>query len=214
VIIDSEDAARSWLQESLHVPRETMIMLSLFVDLLRHENARHNLVSASTLSQVWRRHIVDSAQLLLLAPSPSSSWLDIGTGAGFPGIIAAALHKGPVTLVEPRKLRVDFLAEASCVLGVAPTILPTKLHAVPTQPFDIITARAVAPLADLLRLSLPFSTEKTRLIFPKGRNVQRELDDARATWQGEFQVAPSLTDPEARIVIVEGLRARRPGKRA
>jgi 16S rRNA (guanine527-N7)-methyltransferase len=116
MIIDSEEAARSWLQESLHVPRETMIMLNLFVDLLRHENARHNLVSASTLSQVWRRHIVDSAQLLMLAPSQSSSWLDIGTGAGFPGMIAAALHQGPVTLVEPRKLRVDFLAEASRVL--------------------------------------------------------------------------------------------------
>lgn len=212
MILTNEEEARQWLRDALDVPRGTMERLESFVALLQRENERQNLVSSSTLVHVWRRHIVDSAQLLLHAPA-SGEWLDVGSGAGFPGLVIAALHAGPVTLVEPRKLRVAFLNEASALLGIAPTIVQAKMQSLPPRSYNIISARAVAALPALLRMCQPFSTEKTRFIFPKGRAAQTELDEARSAWQGSFRTEPSLTEEEARVVIAEGLRGREPGKR-
>ena len=107
-----EAAARAWVEREFDVPRETMARLDAFARLLREENERQNLVSRASLDRLWQRHIADSAQLLGFAPSPGASWLDLGTGAGFPGLIVAALHRGPVTLVEERRLRADFLRRA------------------------------------------------------------------------------------------------------
>ena len=199
----------------LDVSRETLERLQAFVALLREENARQNLVSAASLDDGWNRHILDSAQLLRFAPFGDRSWVDLGTGAGFPGLVVAALFPGQVTLVESRKLRVDFLHRAAEVLGVAERteILCAKVEAVPARPFDVISARAFAPLDKLLRLGLPFSTAKTRWILPKGRNAQSELDAAHSSWQGDFRLEPSLTDPDAKIIVAEGVRAAK-GKRA
>ena len=107
-----EADARAWVEREFDVPRETMARLDAFAALLREENERQNLVSQASLDQLWLRHIADSAQLLRFAPAPRASWVDLGTGAGFPGLIVAALHAGPVTLVEERRLRVDFLRRA------------------------------------------------------------------------------------------------------
>lgn len=212
-MIGSEDDARRWLGVRLTVPRETLDRLDAFVALLHAENARQNLVSSSTLDQVWRRHIADSAQLLLHSPEVAGArWLDVGTGAGFPGLVIAALSSHDVTMVEPRKLRAEFLKRAAHLLAVTPIVLTAKVQQLPPCRFDVISARAVAALTDLIGLAAPFSTEKTRLIFAKGRNAQSELEAAQRAWQGEFRSEPSLTDPEARIVIVERLRGRRPGK--
>lgn len=212
-MIASEEEARAWVAGLPSVSRETLVALERFSHIVTEENDRQNLVSASTLPHIWRRHIADSAQLLLGSHSPHIPWLDIGTGAGFPGLVVALLHGGPVTLVEPRKLRAAFLRRAAEAMGITPTIVDTKVQHLPaSRPFGIISARAVAPLTDLLALAHPYSTEKTRLIFPKGRNAQSELAAAQRAWQGSFRSEPSLTDPEARIVIVEGLRPRRPRK--
>ena len=207
----SESAA----QAALDVPRETLARLDALVALLREENARQNLVSAGSLEAVWSRHILDSAQLLRFAPPGAESWLDLGTGAGFPGLVIAALFPGRMTLVEARKLRVDFLHRAAEVLGVAERtqILCAKVEAVPARPFDVISARAFAPLDKLLRLGMPFSTAKTRWILPKGRNAKSELDAARSSWQGDFRLEPSLTDPDAMIIVAEEVRAAK-GKKA
>ena len=107
----TEEQARRWLTDELGVPRETMARLDRFVAFLTSENERQNLVSRGTLEAVWVRHIVDSAQLLRFAQSPEAGWLDLGTGAGFPGLIVAALHNGPVVMVEERAKRVEFLRE-------------------------------------------------------------------------------------------------------
>jgi 16S rRNA (guanine527-N7)-methyltransferase len=155
------------------------------------------------------RHIIDSAQLLAHSPSASSSWLDLGTGAGFPGLIVAALHPGPVTLVESRKLRVDFLHRAAEVLGVSPRIVPSRVERLPDEAFDVISARAFASSEQTLSLAHRFSTGKTRWILPKGASAQSELEAARASWHGEFRLVPSLTDPGASIIIAEGVRPRR-----
>jgi len=194
------------------VPRETFERLDRYVDLLLDENRRQNLIARSTVDEVWQRHIVDSAQIVAFAPRPDSSWLDIGSGAGLPGLVIAILTEGPVTLVEPRKLRADFLQRAAETLGLSKrvTVHAAKVERI-SGAFDVITARAVASFEALLRISRHLSTDKTRWLFPKGKSAQSELDEARRTWQGEYRLEPSRTDPDAAIIIAEHIRRR--GKR-
>jgi 16S rRNA (guanine527-N7)-methyltransferase len=208
--MDDEAEAKAWLD----VPREKLEKLERYAALLREENQRQNLVSEASLEHVWSRHIADSAQLDRLAPAEVKTWLDLGSGAGLPGIVLALLQDRTVTLVESRRLRVDFLRRVSTELGIEQKveILPTKIEAVDTRPFDAITARAFAPLPRLLSLAARFSTPGSVWILPKGRNAKSELEAVRASWQGDFRVAPSVTDPEAGIIVARGVRARERGK--
>jgi 16S rRNA (guanine527-N7)-methyltransferase len=193
-----------------------MARLEAFIELLKEENSHQNLVSERSLDEVWSRHILDSAQLLRLAPASAKSWIDLGAGAGFPGLIVAALHPARVVLVESRRLRISFLEKAAVVLGVEERveIAASRVESLPPSPHDVISARAFAPLDRLLLLGERFSTEKTRWILPKGRNAKSELAAAEASWQGEFRLEPSLTDADAMIVVVQGLRRRTKGKKA
>lgn len=192
----------------LDVPRETLERLEHYVELLLEENERQNLVARSTLEEIWQRHIVDSAQIIPFAPRSDSSWLDIGSGAGLPGIVIAILAEGPVTLVEPRKLRADFLQRTAESLKLTHvTVHNAKVERI-SGSFDVITARAVASFEALLRISSHLSTDKTRWVCPKGKTAQSELDEARRTWQGEFRLEPSRTDPAAAIIIAEHVRRR------
>jgi len=201
-------------KEQLNVPRETIERLEAFVELLRAENDRQNLVSKASLDEVWARHILDSAQLVRFAPADGGTWLDLGTGAGFPGLIVPLLHPCDMSLVESRRLRADFLRTAASVLGIAQRveILCSKLEAVPTRSFDVISARAFAPLPKLLALAEPFSTPDTVWILPKGCNAKSELEAARSSWQGDFRLEPSLTDAEAQIVVATRVRRKTRGR--
>jgi 16S rRNA (guanine527-N7)-methyltransferase len=205
-----EDQAKA----ALDVPRGTMERLEGFIALLRDENQRQNLVSRASLEQIWTRHVLDSAQLVALAPAGAESWLDLGTGAGFPGLIAALLHRSKVTMVESRRLRADFLRRAAEVLGVADRaeIICARVETLAPRPFDVISARAFAPLGKTLALGAAFSTSGTRWILPRGRSAKSELDAARASWQGDFRIEPSLTDPDAGIVVAERVSLRAKGK--
>jgi 16S rRNA (guanine527-N7)-methyltransferase len=196
-------------KSALDVPHETLRRLEAFVEFLISENDRQNLVSRGTLAAVWERHILDSSQLLRFAPA-DASWIDLGTGAGFPGLILAALATGHFTLVEARRLRVEFLIRGAEMLGVSDRVevLLSKVETLPARPYDVISARAFAPLDKLLRLGMPFSTSETIWILPKGRNAQSELDAARASWQGEFRIEPSLTDADAGIIVAWDVKPR------
>jgi 16S rRNA (guanine527-N7)-methyltransferase len=198
----------------LDVPRETLTRLESFVALLTEENERQNLISGASLGDVWSRHVLDSAQLLRLAPPGASIWIDLGTGAGFPGLVVAALSGARVTMVESRKLRVDFLRRAAAVLEVQDRveILCSKVENLEARPFDVISARAFAPLEKLLNLGSRFSTEQTRWILPKGRNAKTELEAAESLWQGDFKLEPSITDADAFIIVAERVRPRSKGK--
>lgn len=208
-----EADARAWVEREYDVPRETMERLDAFTALLRRENARTNLVSRSSLDQLWLRHIADSAQLLRFAPA-GAAWADLGTGAGFPGLILAALHAGPVTLIEERRLRADFLHNAAETLGVRVEILQTKAERIRGRSFGVISARAFAPLAKLLDLGTGLSTTNSVWILPKGRNAQSELAALDSSWQGDFRLEPSVTDPEARIIVAEGVHRKARSRRA
>ena len=191
------------------VPRETFEKLEKYAALIIEENRRQNLVSASTLGDLWRRHIVDSAQLVAFEPHDGASWADLGSGAGLPGVVIACLVSGPVTMIEPRRLRADFLHKACESLRLDATIISGKAERA-SGCFEVITARAVANLSNLLKISAHLSTRKTVWVLPKGRSAESELAEARRTWQGAFHVEQSVTDADSLIVVGTGVRAKRP----
>jgi len=208
-----EAAARAWVERELDVPRETIARLDAFAALLREENERQNLVSKASLDRLWSRHIADSAQLLRFAPGTQASWVDLGTGAGFPGLIVAAIHSGPVTLVEERRRRADFLRRAAESLRIDVEVIQARAERVPPRPFGVISARAFAPLDRLLEFGTGFSTAKSVWLLPKGRNAESELAALGPTWQGDFRLEPSVTDPEGRIIVATGVHRRGGGRR-
>ena len=190
------------------VPRETFEKLDAYAGLLRAEAAKQNLISASTLDLLWERHILDSAQLVRFQPDERATWLDIGSGAGLPGIVVACLVDGPVTLVEPRRLREEFLHKAVETLQLRAEIAPRRVEHLEGT-FDTITARAVSHLSNLLKISAHLSTRNSRWVLPKGRNAQSELAETKRAWQGVFHVEQSLTDADSRIIVATGVTARR-----
>lgn len=204
-------SAAERLREVLHrdVSRETLSRLEQYCALLREESVRHNLVSRSTLAELWQRHILDSAQLLRLEPRPGASWVDIGSGGGLPGLVIALLVEGPVCLVEPRRLRASFLERAIAELGLAPrvTVAADKAERV-CGAFDLITARAVAALDRLLAISTHLSTGKSAWLLPKGRTAQSELAEARRNWHCDATIVPSVTDPDSRILVLRNVKAK------
>lgn len=190
------------------VPRETRDLLDHYTALVRDEAARQNLVSASTLDGFEVRHIDDSAQLLDLAPA-GGHWLDIGSGAGLPGIVLGILG-ARVRLVESRRLRFTFLADtiAALDLGDRVTLHAGRVETMPTEHFDRITARAYAPMPRLLETAHRFSGPDTVWVLPKGRTAAAELEAVRGTWQGDFRILPSRTDADAAILVATAVRPK------
>ena len=188
------------------VSRETSTKLEKFADLLVAENQLQNLIAKSTEGELWTRHFADAAQLIGFAPK-GASWIDIGSGAGLPGLVIAILTEAPVTLVEPRRLRAEFLSRSVDALGLANvTVLRAKGEAVPRARYGVITARAVASIDRLFGMMAHLSHGGTIWVLPKGRSAKSELDEARKSWQGAFRLEPSRTDPDARILIASGVR--------
>jgi 16S rRNA (guanine527-N7)-methyltransferase len=201
-MIADEEQARAWLRSLPECDAPAMERLELLVTLLEEENARQNLVSAASLDTVWQRHIADSAQLLPHVPRETSSWLDLGTGAGFPGLVIACLRPDcDVRLVESRKRRIEWLQRAISELGLdRVTVDGRRLEDVPSRDVAAISARAFAPLDRLLALSARFSTSDTIWLLPKGRSARQELDMLRG-WTHMFHVEQSLTDEQAGVIV-------------
>jgi 16S rRNA (guanine527-N7)-methyltransferase len=205
----TEDEARRWLRDKLNVPRETLERIDAFLVLLREEAARQNLVAQSTLDCLWSRHVVDSAQLLPFAPG-GGAWIDLGSGAGFPGLIAAILRPVPVILIESRRKRIKFLQHVVDTLGLGDRVAVEggRAELLPPRVAGVISARAFAPLEKLLSIGSRFADQKTIWVLPKGRSAQAELDAVRRTWQGVFRIEQSVTDPDSSIIVAEQVRPR------
>lgn len=196
------------------VPRETVEKLERLIGLVTDEMSRQNLIAASTVDHIWVRHILDSTQLLPLAPESATRWIDLGSGAGFPGMVIALLRDTmQVTLVESRRKRIDFLRFMAEELGIADrvNVAGTRLETLEPSPHDVISARAFAPLDRLLPLAQPFAGNETVWLLPKGRSAASELEGVTGTWQGEFSIVPSRTDPEASIIVATKVSAVRSG---
>jgi 16S rRNA (guanine527-N7)-methyltransferase len=202
------------------VSRETIDKLSTYEALLRQWQKTINLVAPSTLDTVWSRHFADSAQLLALAPPDAKRWLDLGSGAGFPGLVLAVMLPdragARVTLVESDTRKAAFLAEVARKTGAPVDIRPERIEKCATQsklgPVDVITARALAPLPRLLELAAPAFTAQTTGLFLKGREAESEVDAAKERWAFDAELRPSLTDAGGRIVVIRALQAKTEGQ--
>jgi 16S rRNA (guanine527-N7)-methyltransferase len=192
----------------LDVSRETFDRLATYVDLLRNAATQQNLIAPSTLETIWERHILDSAQLLRFARR-SGTWADIGSGAGLPGIVLAILSSNPITLIEPRRLRAEFLSGVAEKLDLTNVSVEcAKVERVPGQ-FDVITARAVAQLDRLLAIAGHLSKSGTVWVLPKGKNAQSELAQAQLNWHCTALVEKSCTDPESQILVLTRVGAKK-----
>lgn len=202
-MISGEGEARAWLEQLPEWTIEAAERLELLARMLAEENTRQNLVSAASIRSLWQRHIADSAQLLSHVPREAlSPWLDLGTGAGFPGLVIAALRPDcDILMVESRPRRAEWLERARIAMGLdRAKVLGARLELVVSQPVCVISARAFAPLARLLELSARFSTSETLWLLPKGRSAAQELSELSG-WRHMFHVEHSLTDPEAGLII-------------
>ena len=204
------------------VSRETLARLKAYADLLTDWSARHNLVAKSTLPDLWHRHIWDSAQLAPLLPPDTRTLADLGSGAGCPGLVLAAMRPDiAVTLHEATTKKCAFLQAAADRMGLHVTIENARMEELPRRPFDVVTARACAPLPLLLEYAHSFVGPNSVCLFLKGQNVGSELTEATKYWKMEVSQVPSQTDPSAAIVTVRKLGSRhvasqktaRPGRR-
>ena len=201
--------------EALKVPRETIHRLSRYAELLAHWQKRTNLVAPSTLPTLWSRHFADSAQLRDLAPE-ARLWLDLGSGAGFPGLVVAILQAGRpdfrMHLVESNQKKCAFLAEVARA-----TEAPVDIHAMRIEQLaesaqslkpDMVSARALAALPRLFELAAPFFGERTKGLFLKGREAEAEIEAARSKWEFPSRLHPSLTSASSHVVEVTELCPR------
>ena len=191
------------------VSRETLDRLRIYAELLTCWNARVNLVGRATIPELWTRHMLDSAQLWPLLPNASAArarvLVDMGSGAGFPGLVLAIMGAGKVHLIESVQKKTAFLRTVA-----RETDAPVQVHAcriadAPAMPADVITARALAPLQTLLGHAVRFAHPETVALFPKGRTAEQELTAARKAWNIRVAEHPSRTDPAGRILEIAGI---------
>lgn len=209
-----DDKAAAMALFGLPVSRETWKRLEQFIDLLLSRQRSTNLIASSTIPRLWTRHVADSLQLLALAPN-ARRWIDLGSGGGFPGLVLACALAGEqgaeVHLVESIQKKAAFLRAAATELS-----LPAIVHAqriedfasATTERFDVVTARALAPLGRLIGYAIPLLKNGAIGLFPKGQDVEVELTQAAKSWTIRADLIPSRTDPHGRIV-----RVRRASKR-
>jgi 16S rRNA (guanine527-N7)-methyltransferase len=197
------------LQRDLHVSRETREALETHLKLLLAWAPRINLVGPGQLDEYWQRHALDSAQLLALAPD-ARRWIDLGSGAGFPGLVLACCLKGvegaQVDLVESNAKKVAFLREAIRATGAPAKVRLERSEqaAAAGGAYDVVTARAFAPLSRMLDDAEPFLQNGAIGLFLKGESVDSEIKDAGSRWALAYKILPSLSDPRGRIVRVDG----------
>ncbi|MBL8906421.1 MAG: 16S rRNA (guanine(527)-N(7))-methyltransferase RsmG [Rhizobiales bacterium] len=201
----SDDAAD--VLRGFNVSRESEQKLRAFVDLLREWQAKMNLVSKTSMADVWRRHVADSLQLLRLMPQTPQVIADLGSGAGFPGLVLALAGRHQVHLYESIGKKALFLREAIRATGATAEVHQMRIEDIKEPPrVDFVTARALAPLDRLLALALPFLDRGATGLFMKGQDVDEELTKATKSWRIKFDKHPSLTDSRSVILAVTEAR--------
>jgi len=193
------------VQRLLGFDDATRARLEAYVALLTKWQARINLVAPASLPEVWKRHVLDSAQLLAHTTDRPGPVLDLGSGAGFPGLVLAILGRGDVTLVEADRRKVAFLQEAARVTGTKVTIEACRIEALRPIRAGIVTARALATVSELLHYARSFTDESTLYLFLKGERADAELTTAQERWTMRVDRAPSLSDTRGVILRLEGV---------
>jgi 16S rRNA (guanine527-N7)-methyltransferase len=184
------------------VSRETRERLNTYADLLRKWQRSINLVGPRTIDDLWNRHFTDSAQLLPLIPPSARVLVDFGSGAGFPGLVLAILGVAEVHLIESDQRKATFLREVARATGTPVTVHAKRIEQVAPFPADVVSARALAPLGDLLGFAAPFLHPDSLCLFPKGQMAEDELTAASRTWNINVDRIQSVTDPSATILRI------------
>ncbi len=192
-----------WAQ--VDVSRETQGRLAQYADLLLKYQRAKNLVAASTLDDLWRRHMLDSLQLLRHIPDQGATILDIGSGAGFPGLVLAVAGVGPVHLVEANGRKCAFMRQVIRQTGANAVVHGARIEALSPFPVDIVTSRACAKVGQLLDWSAPFLGPSTRCLFLKGEKAPEELTDARQGWTLTAKSFDSLSDTTGQILALSDI---------
>jgi 16S rRNA (guanine527-N7)-methyltransferase len=192
------------------VSREAQRRLGLFESLLRKWNPAINLVARSSVDDIWNRHIWDSAQVLLAAPPAARTWADLGSGGGFPGLVIAAVAADArpqlhVTLVESDQRKATFLRVAATEMGISAAVIAQRIESVPPLNQDVVSARALAPVATLCRYAARHLASHGTAIFLKGAGVAAEIDLARREWRFDLETRASITDPSGAILVIRNL---------
>lgn len=204
-------------QKATHCSDAARTRLEIYAALIHKWQKAINLVAPKTLPDLWSRHFLDSAQLLEHAPKDTTRWLDLGSGGGFPGLVIAALSDAHVHLVESDQRKSAFLREAARAMNVSATVHvkrieavdPAQLHQAMGGVPQVISARALAPLHELIGLARPLAGPDTVCLFPKGRTAEDELTEARRYWRiPAAETLPSRTDPEASILRLRGMEPK------
>lgn len=198
-----EETSLEKIGDFLDVPRETQEKLDCYVQLLIKWQARINLISSKTLPEIWHRHILDSAQLVSYLPKTPSVILDMGSGAGLPGVILAILTRHQLHLVESDSRKIAFMRTALRETGTSAILHEQRMETVPALRPDIITARALAPLSQLITLASGQHHEKIEYLFLKGREAKQELTALPACPKMEAECLPSMTDSQASIIRIK-----------
>lgn len=207
MLLHNEEDARAFVRT--RCAAESFAVLTSFAGRLREANARQNLVAAASLDSLWLRHIADSAQLLDHVSRETGTWLDLGSGAGFPGLIIAIMQPTrTVALIESRKLRVQWLNDLIEEFGLSHCrVIGQDARRMPALEAAVISARAFAPLPRLIGIAARFSTNATEWVLPKGRSAAQDIAQLPQPLQSRFHVKQSVTDREAGIVIARGQMA-------
>ena len=194
----------------INVSRETLQRLEVYAGLLVKWQAKINLVGSATLPDLWRRHFLDSAQLLPLLPAAGGTLVDLGSGAGFPGLVLAIMTDWRVHLLDSDQRKCAFLRQVALDCGVLDrvTIHPKRIEQVTGIAADVVTARACAPLDELLKLAEPFIGEKGTGLFLKGAQAEEELTQAQRHWTMRLDRRESISDPAGKILIVSHLKRK------
>ena len=193
------------------VSRETLDRLSRYQEMLVEWNTVHNLVSRSSLADSWRRHFLDSAQLARFVPDSAKSLVDLGSGAGFPGLVLAELFRDRpefrTVLYEATGKKARFLEAVVKELGLKTAVRQLRIEEAGAEAFDVITARALAPLSQLLAYSQRFFGRGSIALLLKGRNLEAELTEAHKSWKIDYRQHPSISDPSGVILEVRELKS-------
>jgi len=194
----------------INVSRETLQRLETYAGLLVKWQAKINLVGPATLPDLWRRHFLDSAQLLPLLPAAAGTLVDLGSGAGFPGLVLAVMTEWRVHLLDSDQRKCAFLRQVALDCGVVDrvTIHPKRIEQVTGIAADVVTARACAPLGELLDLAEPFIGEKGTGVFLKGAQAEEELTQAQRRWTMRLDRRDSISDPAGKLLIVSQLKRK------
>ena len=204
---ETQKEQRELFQKTFSVSHETMAKLDRYGEMLTEWNAKFNLIAESTLPIIWQRHFLDSAQLIKYFPNNVQTVTDLGSGAGFPGIILSIIGSFKVSLIESIGKKANFLRAVIGELDLNADVHSVRIESMHGVKFDIVTARALKPLPLLLKLAMPLIKKDSVAVFLKGQKLDAELTESSKYWKFDHEIFQSLSDPSGRVLKISNLRS-------